>query len=387
MRAAIFIGGLAVAGCLGALGVVEAQKFAITATIWPALTGSHRTTTASAPAETTPARPQAPRQVVTDLATQADAAPAPATGGAATRVAAAPSPQPAPAAPAATPAAATAAAPAAAQGPAPLPMPKLAPIACNNPNALGISRVVQIDTTGGPGFGTEHFKSHDFLNDHEVVLTFDDGPWLNNTPMVLKALADQCVRATFFPIGKHSTYYPEILKKVAEAGHTVGSHTWSHADLTKKTLDESKTEIEMAISAVHAAVGAPTSPFFRFPSLRHPPEVVTYLGERNIAIFSTDIDSFDFKIHKPEQVVKSVMDKLAKHGKGIILMHDFQQATAHAMPALLAALKAGGYKIVHMTAKDQLTTLAQYDEMLLKQEKLPTLDQRPTSSVVRTISE
>ena len=64
----------------------------------------------------------------------------------------------------------------------------------------------------------------------EVVLTFDDGPWLNNTPMVLKALADQCVKATFFPIGKHATYYPEILKQVAAAGHTIGSHTWSHAE-------------------------------------------------------------------------------------------------------------------------------------------------------------
>src|SRR5262249_56632370 len=119
----------------------------------------------------------------------------------------------------------------AAQGPAPIPMPKVAPIACNNPNALGVARTVQIDTTGGPGFGMEHFKTHDFLNDHEVVLTFDDGPWLNHTPARLKALADQCVRATFFPIGLHATYYPQILKEVAAAGHTVGSHTWSHQDL------------------------------------------------------------------------------------------------------------------------------------------------------------
>ena len=90
------------------------------------------------------------------------------------------------------------------------------------------------------------------------------------------------------------------------------------------------------------------APFFRFPALRHPPELVTYLGERNIAIFSTDMDSFDFKMRKPEQVVKSVMAKLQKHGKGIVLMHDFQQATSQAVPQLLAQLKAGGYKIVHM---------------------------------------
>ena len=107
------------------------------------------------------------------------------------------------------------------------------------------------------------------------------------------------------------------------------------------------------------AVGGPTAPFFRFPALRHPPELVTYLGERNIAIFSTDIDSFDFKMRKPEQVVKSVMTKLKKHGKGIVLMHDFQQATAAGRaPSCSTQLKAGGYKIVHMRARTPIKTIA-----------------------------
>ncbi len=259
--------------------------------------------------------------------------------------------------------------------------------ACTNPNALGLSRTVEIDTTGGPGFGFEHFKQHDFLRNGEVVLTFDDGPWPVNTPAVLKALADQCIKATFFPIGKHATYYPEILKQVAEAGHTIGSHTWSHQDLSKKgmTVDQAKEEIEKAVSAVRMAIEAPEAPFFRFPALRHPPELVTYLGERNIAIFSTDMDSFDFKARKPDQVIKSVMAKLEKHGKGIVLMHDFQHATAEALPELLLQMKAKGYKIVHMKAKDPVKTLAQYDEMIRKDVALPTIDQRPTASVVRTI--
>ncbi len=375
MRTAIVIGGLAVAGCVVAFGAVEAQKSTFTSVIWPALTGS-RTTTAAAPAEAV--RPQTPRMIVTEVTTQGlGPRTAPATTGTA-RVAAGPTQQPAPTAQAApaTPAA---------QSPAPTPMPKAPPIVCNNPNALGIGRVVQIDTTGGPGFGMEHFKAHDFLNDHEVVLTFDDGPWLNTTPLVLKALADQCTRATFFPIGLHATYYPEILKQVAEAGHTIGSHTMSHKDLSKKSAEDAKTEIETGMSAVRMSLGAPIAPFFRFPALQHPPEIVTYLGERNVAIFSADFDSFDFKMHKPEQVIKSVMDKLAKHGKGIILMHDFQKATAHAVPEILAKLKAGGYKVVHMVPKDSLQTLPQYDAAVLKEQKLPTLDQRPTSSIVRTV--
>ena len=255
----------------------------------------------------------------------------------------------------------------------------------SNSAVLGVSRMVEIDTTDGPGFGFEHFKEHDFLHDKEVVLTFDDGPWPHNTPAVLAALAAHCIKATFFPIGKHAIWHPEILRQVAQDGHTIGSHTWSHADLSKKSPEEAKREIEMGASAVHMAVGGKTAPFFRFPALRHPPEMVTYLGQRNVAIFSCDMDSFDFAMRKPDQVIRSVMNKLAKHGKGIILMHDFQRATAEALPELLNQLKANGYKIVHMVPKAPLQTLAQYDEMVQKENKLPTVSSRPTSSVVRSI--
>jgi peptidoglycan/xylan/chitin deacetylase (PgdA/CDA1 family) len=294
----------------------------------------------------------------------------------------------APAAPAAKGAApAQQAAPAPPPEPAPPPGPK---VACNGgTDVLGVSRVVQIDTAGGPGFGFEHFKQLDFLKDKEVVLTFDDGPWLVNTPSVLKTLADQCTTGIFFPIGKHATYYPEILKQVAAAGHTIGSHTWSHANLNNKKLTEQqrKDEIEKGFAAVKWALGAPPAPFFRFPALQHPPEMVTYLGQRNIGIFSCDLDSFDFKASKPQKVIDTVMTKVDKLGKGIILMHDFQKHTAEALPELLRRLKAGGYKVVQMKAKAPVQTLPQYDEELLKDAKLPTVSSRPVSSVVQTISE
>ena len=271
--------------------------------------------------------------------------------------------------------------------PAPPPGPK---VACNNaPDALGVGRVVSIDTTGGPGFGFEHFKQLDFLKDKEVVLSFDDGPWQVNTPAVLKALADQCTTGIFFPIGKHATYYPEILKNVAAAGHTVGAHTWSHANLNSKKLTDQqrKDEIEKGFSAVKWALGAAPSPFMRFPALQHPPEMVTYMGERNIAIFSCDIDSFDFKSSKSQQVVDTIFKKLDKLGKGILLMHDFQKHTAEALPEVLRRLKAGGYKVVQMKAKAPVQTIASYDDELLKDTKLPTMSSRPVNSVVQTISE
>src|SRR5271166_1947136 len=224
---------------------------------------------------------------------------------------------PAPAAPAQ---AAPAAPQQAAAAPAAQVQPARAP--CNNPNALGVARTVEIDTTGGPGFGFEHFKELDFLKDKEVVLTFDDGPWEKNTPAVLKALADECTTGIFFEIGKHATYYPEIAKQVYAAGHTIGTHTWSHEALVNKKLneDQRKEEIEKGISAVKWALGGVSpSSFFRFPALQHPPEMVTYLGERNIAIFSCDVDSFDFKYHDPKKVMNLIFKGLEKKGKGIIL--------------------------------------------------------------------
>ena len=267
-------------------------------------------------------------------------------------------------------------------------VPALAQTACpNNTNALGISRTVEIDTTGGPGFGLEHYKAHDFLLPQEVVLTFDDGPW-PTTPLVLQALAAHCTKATFFAIGKNAIAFPEVMRQVVAGGHTIGTHTWSHMTLSNKgvTPEKATEEIEKGFSAVKIAMGQgePAS-FFRFPGLKGPDAQITYLGTRNIAIFSTDIDSFDFKSRTGDQVVKSVIDRLEKKGKGIVLLHDFQKHTAAGAMDLLNALKTKGYKIVHMRPKTNVTTLAEWDEKARAEFKAPAGDTRPTSTVVKTV--
>lgn len=257
-----------------------------------------------------------------------------------------------------------------------------------NPNGLGVSRTVEIDTTAGPGFGFEHYKVHDFLEPKEVVLTFDDGPQVNTTKAILNALDEHCAKATFFSIGKMAIGLPEIIRDVAKRGHTIGTHTWSHARLRRLKSDaDAVTEIERGLSAVHRAVGTPISPFFRYPVLEDTKTTLAHLGDRNIAIFSTDIDSRDYVPQSPERLVKAIMGKLEKQGKGIILMHDIQKTTAKAMPSLLKELKANGYKLVHLTAKDQATTLGEYDQMVEKDVKgLPSAgSERPTASVVKTI--
>jgi peptidoglycan/xylan/chitin deacetylase (PgdA/CDA1 family) len=258
--------------------------------------------------------------------------------------------------------------------------------ACPKAGTLGTARTVEIDTTGGPGFGFEQYKVHDFLAPKEVVLTFDDGPWPTTTKQVLDALDAECVKATFFSIGKHALWHPELIKEVAARGHTVGTHTWSHANLSKLPPDRAREEIEKGLSAVKLGLGASPAPFFRFPFLQDPPAQVTYLGTRNLAIFSHDLDTFDFKIRSADNLVKTTMQKLEKKGKGIILMHDFQPVTAKALPQLLSELKAGGYKIVHMKAKGGAATLAEFDEAAKNEVKGVVVGpDRPTSSIVKTV--
>ena len=368
---------------LAAFGVVSAQKMSTAP--------SQATASDSAAAPAPQAAPAAARRhpavnPVSQVA-QTSVETAPAASAPAASAPAAPAPMRVAQATQTTPAA-----PSAASAP-PKPAPSATAIpACDKPGGMGLTRIVEIDTTGGPGFGFEHFKQYDFLRDKEVVLTFDDGPWPGNTPAVLKALTDECLKATFFEIGEHATWHPEITKQVIAAGMTVGTHTWSHKDLARnpyaKDIEQAKAEIEMGNSAVHlAAGGGKIAPFFRFPALQHPPQLMSYLAERNIGVFSTDIDSRDFKLHKPEDVIKSVMSQLEKHGKGIILMHDFKHHTAEAMPELIRQLKAGGYKVVHMVPKGELTTVPKYDEMLAHEDKLSSNNTRPESSVIRTIGE
>jgi peptidoglycan-N-acetylglucosamine deacetylase len=236
---------------------------------------------------------------------------------------------------------------------------------CDKPDGLGLSRILQIDTTGGPQFGSiQHPEGYDFLRDKEVVLTFDDGPRPGSTEAVLKALADECLRATFFEVGQMASWHPEVTKQVIDAGMTVGTHTWSHKDLARIPYEKAEQEIEIGISGVSAAAGEKIAPFFRFPYLAQPPRILSYLAERNIAIFSGDIDSRDYTMHRPEQVVDSVMSQLEKRGNGIVLMHDLHPNTAEAVPELLRQLKVAGFKVVHMVPKEQLTTVAKYDQML-----------------------
>jgi peptidoglycan-N-acetylglucosamine deacetylase len=237
-----------------------------------------------------------------------------------------------------------------------------APEICTpGPNALGVSRTIEIDTSSGPRFGAPYKEREDILADGEVVLTFDDGPLRAYSRPVLEALQAHCTKATFFLVGRMAVTDPEMVREYARLGHTVGIHTWSHQNLHRLTPLRARTEIELGFSAVQQALGKPVAPFFRFPYLADTQSMTLHLQERHVAIFSIDVDSKDYRTRNPETVHRKVMADLARAKKGIILFHDIQPSTARALPGLLADLKAKGYRIVHLQPKTDATTMAEFD--------------------------
>jgi peptidoglycan/xylan/chitin deacetylase (PgdA/CDA1 family) len=233
--------------------------------------------------------------------------------------------------------------------------------ACDKKDVLGVSRTITLDTAGGKRVGGLQYGDSDLLKDREVVLTFDDGPLPRYTDRVLAALKAQCTKATFFMVGRMAVAYPDTVREVEAAGHTIASHTWSHPNLGHRSARKAGGEIELGISTVQKAAANPIAPFFRFPYLADPRSMVAYAKSRDIGVFSIDIDSYDYKTKAPEKVYSTIMSQLRKRGKGIMLFHDIQRSTAFALPRLLDTLQREGYKIVHIVPKTPVKTLADFD--------------------------
>lgn len=226
-------------------------------------------------------------------------------------------------------------------------------------DALGVSRVVEIDTNGGPTFGDQYPpRPEPLLQKGEVVLTFDDGPHPAYTRQILAALAAQCTKATFFNVGEMVKQFPDIAREVEAAGHTIGTHTWSHRNLASLSLDGAKQQIESTIAEEDKVLAHGVAPFFRFPYLSDPKRVREYLATRNIAVFSIDVDSFDWRVKSPEKLIDNVLSGLQKTGGGIILMHDYHEVTTKALPTVLSELKSHGYHVVHMVPKARVEVVA-----------------------------
>jgi peptidoglycan/xylan/chitin deacetylase (PgdA/CDA1 family) len=222
-----------------------------------------------------------------------------------------------------------------------------------HPDALGTSRTLVVDPREHPRIGTMQYPETLPLRDHEVVLTFDDGPLPRNSNQVLDVLASQCVKATFFEIGRMAKAYPEGVRKLAEAGHSIGTHSEDHPlTMNHMPIERAKQEIDDGIESVKAALGDDTalSPFFRIPGLLREDAVEDYLASQGIQIWSADFLADDWRHISSSRVYDLAMKRLEEKGKGILLLHDIQARTAAALPRILQELKARGYRIVHVVA-------------------------------------
>jgi peptidoglycan/xylan/chitin deacetylase (PgdA/CDA1 family) len=229
--------------------------------------------------------------------------------------------------------------------------PVAAASCAGHPNALGTSRVLEVNADEFARIGTMQYDQTLPLADHEVVLTFDDGPLPPYTDRVLAALAAECVKATYFMVGSMANAYPDAVRRVYNDGHTIGTHSQHHLyTLASMSPENAAREISDGFASVGGALGDPkaVAPFFRFPGLLRVSSVEKYLAAHSIMTWSADLDADDWRKIGAAEVMHRALSRLEARGRGMILLHDIQPATALMLPALLKELKRRGYRIVQV---------------------------------------
>lgn len=231
-----------------------------------------------------------------------------------------------------------------------------------NPQALGTARVIEVDAASLPRIGRKHFAATLPLQPKELVLTFDDGPWPATTPKVLAALKRECVRATFFLLGRNAEAHPPLVRRQVAEGHSIGHHSYNHPLLGHMSLDKAEAEINRGIAADEFAIygvrrSRPTTPFFRFPGFSSNQALLDRMSDRGIVVFSADMWASDWVPMTPEQELALILARIEKAGRGIVLFHDTKAQTAHMLPAFLRELKRRGFRIVHVVASGSLRAL------------------------------
>ncbi len=220
-----------------------------------------------------------------------------------------------------------------------------------HPDAIGTSRTIVVDPRAHPVIGTMQYAKTLPLEDHEVVLTFDDGPLPKYSYQILDILAAHCAKATFFLVGRQANGNPEGVRKVRDAGHTVATHTQNHpAGMHRLPLDRSLQDIEQGIASVTAALGDGTAPapFLRIPGLRVNDGMEAFARSKGLQIWSADFPADDWRDVSASRVYDLAIQRIEAKGKGILLLHDIQARTVEALPRILSELKARGYRIVHV---------------------------------------
>jgi peptidoglycan/xylan/chitin deacetylase (PgdA/CDA1 family) len=228
------------------------------------------------------------------------------------------------------------------------------PACPGHPDAIGTSRAITIPAGDVSLLGTIQYKKTLPLKDHEVVLTFDDGPIPPYTNSILDTLAANCVKATYFLVGEMAHARPYLVRRIYNEGHSIGTHTQHHPfAMQHLSMQRVEREVDGGIESVESALGDPKaiSPFFRIPGLGRTNAIEHFLEHRGLVTWSADVDTNDWwRGTTPSALIQRAMRRLNAKGRGILLMHDIHPATALALPALLKRLKESGYHVVQVVA-------------------------------------
>lgn len=229
--------------------------------------------------------------------------------------------------------------------------PALAADCPGHPDAIGTSRTLVVDPLDHRKIGTMSYSETLPLADHEVVLTFDDGPLPPYTNRVLEILDAQCVKATYFIVGVMAKSNPELVRKVAEHGHTIGTHTMNHPIKFRRLSAEAGiAQLDGGIAATAAALGdtGKLAPFFRFPGFGWTEPVQAYAATQGLMVWGADMPADDWRKISAKEVARRAISRIEAKGKGVLLLHDIHERTVEALPIILKELKERGYRIVHV---------------------------------------
>lgn len=237
------------------------------------------------------------------------------------------------------------------------------PACTGKPGAMGTARTIEVDTTGGADIGTMQYRSTLPLHPKEIVFTFDDGPNPEHTPKILDVLDRHCIKATFFVVGRYAELHPEIVRDAWARGHTIATHTWSHPILSRMSYKASVRQIDRGIGATRAALAgledlegrpAKVAPFFRFPGLNHTSRLRRYLAANDIATFSCDMGTDDWRRISPWTLYKRALRMIEYKGSGVVIFHDTHHRTSTMLEKILDELARRGYQAVHMVPRGHI---------------------------------
>jgi peptidoglycan/xylan/chitin deacetylase (PgdA/CDA1 family) len=237
--------------------------------------------------------------------------------------------------------------------------------------ALGVARTTVVDPNEHVRLGSMQYAETLPLKDREVVLTFDDGPLPPYTERILDTLASECVKATFFMVGRMVRAYPALVQRIHADGHTVANHSQNHPfTFDRMTVDQAAREIEDGFASLRSVLADPdaVAPFFRIPGLRRQEPVERYLAAHGHMTWSADFVADDWTRIGSREVARRAIDRLEARGRGMLLLHDIQPTTAIALPEILGELKARGFKIVHVVpaTADRPKTISRPEQWVVR---------------------